>query len=193
MNTLSGIAVLIVVLFGGLWLFEQQDQSSATISDTEIIRSSIQSETVDVSISVENGAIATFTLKNMAPGDQFRGKIVIGNSGSVPLLYGVTSAAEASPLNKFLEMRLWSGPGECSASELPGDSIYAGGFTEQVTNVVGVWEAQTDFRPLAAGQSETLCAQIILPTAVGNEAQNQVTRQRFTVLAIQDVESTASE
>lgn len=187
MNRISGIAVLVVVLFGGVWLFGTQDRSSATLSDTEIVRSSVQAESVEISVSSENGAIATFTLENMAPGDEFRGEMIIENRGTVPVLYGITSQADPSPLNQFLEMNIWSGSGNCNEGELPAVQLFSGKFTESVSDVVGVGETQSEFRPLAKDSLERICAQIILPTDVGNEAQNQISRQRFTVLAIQDV------
>jgi HAMP domain-containing protein len=188
MNRISGTAVLIIVLFGGVWLFVSQEQSSATLSDTEIVRSRVQAESVDISISQQNGAIATFTLENMAPGDEFRGEIIIENGGSLPVLYGVTSMADPSPLNQFLVMNIWTGAGGCNQEQLPNVQLFSGLFSETTTDVVGVTETQDRFRPLAEGKSEAICAQIVLPADVGNEAQNQTSRQRFTVFAIHDIE-----
>lgn len=189
MNRISGIAVLIVVLFGGVWLFDSQQQSSATLSDTEIIRSRVQAESVEISISEENGAIATFTLNNMAPGDEFRGEIIIENRGSVPVLYGITSVADPSSLNQFLIMNIWAGRGDCNREQLPAIQLYSGRFSETPADVIGISRTLEQLRPLAEGDAETMCAQILLPTEVGNEAQNQTSRQRFTVFAIHDIEA----
>ncbi len=190
MSRISGIAVLIVVLLGGVWLFGTQDQSGATLSDSEAVRSSIQAETVDISISDVDGAIATFTLENMAPGDEFRGEIVIANGGGVPVLYGITSEADPSPLNDLLVLNVWTGPGRCDVGELPTSLVFSGALSDATSDVIGEMATQTNYRPLGEGQFESICAQITLPLEVGNEAQNQISRQRFTVLAIQDVANT---
>ncbi len=174
----SGLSILIIVLLApSFWLFRSQDQASIEEPEQTVIRENVQTETVDVEISTEQGAIATFTLENMLAGDDFRGRMIVQNVGSEAIDYQVTSDALESPLNQFMTMRFWGGGGDCAVESLPSRLLHNGPVGRGLPQVVG---------ELAAGLSETLCAQIVLSEVGDLDAQKERAQLEFKILAIAD-------
>lgn len=172
----SGLSILIIVLLApSVWLFRNQDQAPVEQTQT-VIRENVQAETVDVEISTEQGAIATFRLENMLAGDDFRGRMVIRNVGAESLEYQVTSDVLESPLNQFMIMRFWGGGGDCAVEALPLKLLHNGPVQRGLSQVMG---------ELGVAGSETLCAQIVLSDVGELDAQNEIAQLEFTILAVQ--------
>ena len=172
----SGLSILIIVLLAPtLWLLGSQEQAPVEVTQVEVVRENVQAETVTVEISREQGAIATFTLRNLLPGDDFRGAMYVQNVGADSLKYEVTSAVVESPLNQFMTMRFWGGGGGCAVEALPTKLLHNGSITSGLTQVVG---------ELAPGAKETLCAQIVLSEVGELDAQQEVATVEFTILAV---------
>lgn len=173
----SGISILLIVLLApSFWLFKSQEQAPVDQPAEVAEREKVQAETVEVEISTERGAIATFTLENMLAGDDFRGRMIVKNVGDQPLDYQVTSRAKESPLNQFMTMRFWGGGGDCAVETLPPKLLHNGSVNRGISQVAG---------QLGVRAQETLCAQIVLSDVGGLDAQKELAELEFTILAVQ--------
>jgi hypothetical protein len=132
--------------------------------------------TVDITVAPVSGAI---TLTDMVPGDSVTGSVVVGNGGSGPFRYGLTSAASDPVLGAQLDLAVWNEADEsdvdAGCSPVPpvvllyGPSDLGGAAPSSV--LAG--------RALDAGTAETLCFDIALPLTTGNEFQGASTVATF--------------
>lgn len=159
------------------------------------------SETVDAtfssgSIILDAGKIdaLTFTSGVMMPGDVRTGEVVVENDGSGQLRYALsTSSTDASsdngdPLYTVLTV---------AVKGIDVDGVGCGSFDGAVITAAATLGASSNVfgtpaagggngeRTLNATSSETLCIQVALPLATGNEFQSASTVTTFTFSAEQ--------
>lgn len=149
---------------------------------------------VDVSLTP---AADFLKIDNMAPGDTQYRSLVVNNPGSLAYRYAVTKSWTDTnaefPLSGVLQLATFALPTgtECSAATaVPGanvralDTVAAQGAPLFGDTTPG---SQPGDRTLPATQSEVLCFQITLPTAVGNDYQLSSSTVSIQVFAEQTV------
>ncbi len=161
--------------------------TGAFFTDTQLVTANTFSTgTVKLGVSPASAAV---TLANMAPGDTVTGPINISNTGTLAERYAVLSTTDATDANFLaaqLLMTVKSGVTTCTTAGFgaTGTIVYGPGVLGSTAGTKAVGDsaqgAQAGDRVLAAAASESLCVQVMLPTATGNTYQNKTTTATFT-------------
>ena len=161
--------------------------TGAFFTDTQLVTANTFSTgTVKLGVSPATAAV---TLANMAPGDTVTGSISVSNTGSLSERYAVLSTTDATDANFLaaqLLMTVKSGVTTCTTAGFgaSGTIVYGPGVLGSTTGTKAIGDsaqgAQAGDRVLAAAASESLCVQVMLPTATGNTYQNKTTTATFT-------------
>ena len=161
--------------------------TGAFFTDTQLVTANTFSTgTVKLGVAPASAAV---TLANMAPGDTVTGPINISNTGTLAERYAVlstTDALDANFLAAQLLMTVKSGVTTCTTAGFgaTGTIVYGPGVLGSTAGTKAVGDsaqgAQAGDRVLAASASESLCVQVMLPTATGNAYQNKSTTATFT-------------
>lgn len=161
--------------------------TGAFFTDTQLVTANTFSNgTVKLGVSPATAAV---TLTNMAPGDTVTGSISISNIGTLAERYAVLSTTDATDANFLaaqLVMTVKSGVTTCTTAGFgaTGTIVYGPGVLGSTTGTKAIGDsaqgAQAGDRVLAAAASESLCVQVMLPTATGNTYQNKTTTATFT-------------
>ncbi len=161
--------------------------TGAFFTDTQLVTANTFSTgTVKLGVSPATAAV---TLANMAPGDTVTGSISVTNTGSLAERYAVLSTTDATDANFLaaqLLMTVKSGVTTCTTAGFgaSGTIVYGPGVLGSTTGTKAIGDsaqgAQPGDRVLAAAASESLCVQVMLPTATGNTYQNKTTTATFT-------------
>src|SRR5688500_276357 len=93
---------LLLQLAIGLLLVELLSSVPEPRSATPVI--DLVNGTVDITAAPVTGAV---TLAGMVPGDSVTGSVVVGNGGSGPFRYGLTSATTDPVLGAQLDLAVW--------------------------------------------------------------------------------------
>lgn len=137
-------------------------------------------------------ATSALTFANMAPGDTVTAPITVTNAGTLAQRYAVVSVTTENTLAAQLDLTIKSGVTTCTNGGFAGSGVVAYatgdlGSTTPGTKVIG--DSATGIhagdRVLAASGAETLCAQVVLPTATGNTFQTLTTTATLTFNAEQ--------
>ena len=161
--------------------------TGAFFTDTQLVTANTFSNgTVKLGVSPATAAV---TLTNMAPGDTVTGSINISNTGNLAERYAVLSTTDTTDANFLaaqLVMTVKSGVTTCTTAGFgaTGTIVYGPGVLGSTTGTKAVGDsaqgAQAGDRVLAAAASESLCVQVMLPTATGNTYQGKATTATFT-------------
>ena len=161
--------------------------TGAFFTDSQLVTANTFSNgTVKLGVSPASAAV---TLTNMAPGDTVTGSINISNTGTLAERYAVLSTTDTTDANFLaaqLVMTVKSGVTTCTTAGFgaTGTIVYGPGVLGSTTGTKAVGDsaqgAQAGDRVLASAASESLCVQVMLPTATGNTYQNKATTATFT-------------
>ena len=164
-----GIALAVVELLSSV------PEPRATLPPIDLVNG-----TVDITAAPMSGAV---NLTGMVPGDSFTGSVVVGNGGSGPFVYGLSTSTTDPVLGAQLDLAVWDEAGEDDADAtcapvVPAELLYGPsdlGGAEAVPVLAG--------RGLGAGAAERLCLRISLPLTTGNEYQGASTVATFDFLS----------
>ncbi len=152
--------------------------SLALFTDSESVGgNTFVTGSVDLTASPATAVVAA---PSMVPGDQVTATIDVGNGGTVPLRYALTSTTTENVLAGELVMTVKSGVTTCDDANwgADGTELYSGVLgTTGTTAVFGdvTQGAQAGDRTLAAAATETLCINVSFPLAATNASQNLTT------------------
>jgi hypothetical protein len=163
--------------------------TSAYFTDTDAIAgNTFTSGSVNLSATPTTSAI---TMAGMAPGDRVTAPITVSNTGTLPLLYAVSSVTTEDVVAAQLELTIKTGVTTCSNAGFATDgvAVYSAGDLGSTTGTKLIGDSaqgpQAGDRALAASASEVLCAQVVLPTTTDNTFQNKSTTATLTFNAEQ--------
>jgi len=126
----------------------------------------------------------TLSMANLVAGDSFDAQLDIANSGSLNLLYSMTSSVSGSGvLADTLQLTIrakTSNP--CSARD--GTSLYAGSLASAALGDPS-HGAQPGDRTVSAGNTDSLCFTVALPTSATSTVAAQSLSATFVFLAEQ--------
>lgn len=185
---LTGVVAL--ATFGTFALFTTQETAGANAFSTG---------TVDLTTTP---ASTVMSLSGMVPGDTVSDNpITASNTGTSELRYSVSSTAtNADGLGLKDQLVMTVKTIDVTTPETPcdnfdGTQLYTGDLDSTAGRIIGDPASGQDGvagtggdRTLASNASETLCFEVNLPTATGNEYQNASTDATFTF----DAEQTAN-
>ena len=140
-------------------------------------------------------ATSAITMAGMTPGDKVTAAITVTNSGTLPQLYAVVSVTNENVLAAHLQLTIKTGVTTCNTGGFgtDGTNVYSAalGATGPGTKLIGdsTQGRQAGDRALAAGASEVLCAQVVLPLTSASTFQTKTTTATLTFNADQDTES----
>lgn len=187
---LGAAAAIAVLAFVGIG----QLATGALYTDTTSgATNSFTSGTVNITAA---NPIAVLPASNMAPGDTAFGSITVTNGGSLQYRYAVTGSADntdGKDLRSQLLVSVYVLPAaSCNAAGVVGQTPLGG--PAAVTATAPASQAvfgdvaqgqQTGDQVMAAGATQTLCAQASLPLATPNAYQGSATTLTFTFAAEQ--------
>jgi hypothetical protein len=131
---------------------------------------------------------------SLTPGDTVRGRHVVANGGSQSVRYSLSSAStndDGKSVRDIFQVTIrLADPASGAAAtceQFDGQTLYDGPLGASTT---GFGDAQmgrqAGDRPLASGQSQTLCFEITMPGKTGNEYQGATTATEWTIATEQD-------
>jgi len=132
-------------------------------------------------------ATAAFDVPLMAPGDVVTAPLTVTNTGTLAYRYSVVSVTTENALAAQLRLSIKSGVANCTTGGFSATGIAAYGpsvlgSTAPGTKVMGdvLLGHQSGDRTLAPGDSEALCAQVMLPTTTPNRFKSQASKAVLT-------------
>ena len=131
---------------------------------------------------------------NLTPGDTVRGRHVVANGASQSVRYSLSSASandDGKSVRDIFQVTIrladQASGAAATCEQFDGQILYDGPLG---ASTAGFGDAQmggqTGDRPLASGQSETLCFEITMPGETGNEYQGATTSTAWTIATEQD-------
>jgi hypothetical protein len=131
---------------------------------------------------------------SLTPGDTVRGRHVVANGASQSVRYSLSSAStndDGKSVRDVFQVTIrLADPASGAAATceaFDGQILYDGPLG---ASTAGFGDAQMGSqagdRPLASGQSETLCFEITMPSETGNEYQGATTATEWTIATEQD-------
>ncbi len=126
----------------------------------------------------------TLSMANLVAGDSFDAQLDIANSGSLNLLYSMTSSTSGSgTLADTLQLTVRAkSSNACSARD--GSTLYAGSLTSAALGDPS-HGAQPGDRTLAAAGTDSLCFTVSLPSSATSAVAAQSVSATFLFLAEQ--------
>lgn len=137
---------------------------------------------------------AAISMPAMAPGDKGFGTVTVTNSGSLAQRYAMLSTvtdSDGKGLGAALQAVVKTGVTACTAAgfDTTGTVVYGPATLGSAAGLKMIGDsaqgAQTGDRVLSAGDKETLCMKVTLPTTAGNALQGATTGLKFTFNAEQ--------
>ena len=127
----------------------------------------------------------TLSMDHLIAGDNFDAELDVDNSGSLPLLYSLTTSVSSDALgltNALQSTVRVKTSNACSTRD--GAVVYTGALA--ATSIGDPSHgAQTGDRTLGSGATEALCFTIVLPTTVDSTLQAASASATFTLSAEQ--------
>ncbi|MEM9132955.1 MAG: hypothetical protein AAF962_18835 [Actinomycetota bacterium] len=186
-----GIVAVVVALAAPLALFWLAADSSAEITDAEVLGTNrLGAASIDLRIARSGGDTAEdaiLSARDLAPGDRVTGQLVVSNAGSIPASYQLSLVTEPDPLLDWIRLQTWAAEDRCEPAQL--DRLP----TEGLAAITG--EPSTTPGPagiLRPGDVATICIGATLALEAPNEVQGRQVDFTVVVTAEQVLDETTA-